>query len=422
MRPRRPSRRRGESARRPLGQAMVEFAIILPALVILLAGAAQVGSITYAQVSVDTAAREGARAGVEAPNTSLESWDPSGTSPATHQCTAAEFVYATNNPICFAVANSSGFLNQSTFTSNPCGASQGCVTIKLLGSTNLAALLRHAPKVRLLAAPGGLPQAGTSSCNGSQATITGTISGMPGGSTATVTDTSGDTTVSSTSGSYTLCASGGSQTITATVTGICGGYTGSVGPISVTKKNSYTENITVTDGFAQVSGSVSGIPAGQDATVTDSTGDSVGTVSSSYTLCVVATSTTTTQTLTAQVGSTTCGGYQGSVGSFGVTGGSSYTENFGVTAESACTTTTSTTTTSSSSTTTTTTSTSTSSGIDCPWEAFGSEDDDYISVTVTYPSPVFVPFIGGLFGSSGVRMVTTNVTYAIEPCSLTVGH
>jgi hypothetical protein len=49
------------------------------------------------------------------------------------------------------------------------------------------------------------------------------------------------------------------------------------------------------------------------------------------------------------------------------------------------------------------------------------EYSDYIQVTVRYPVPIFVPFIGAVFQSastSGVRMIIESVTYAIEPCSL----
>ncbi|MBV8529294.1 MAG: hypothetical protein JOZ75_13360, partial [Candidatus Dormibacteraeota bacterium] len=358
------------------------------------------------------------RAGVEAPNTSLEAWDASGTAPSTHQCTAAEFVYATNNPICLAVANSSGYLKQSLLTSNPCGPNQGCGTIKLLGPTNLTAL-RHGPVARLMAAPGGLPQTGNSSCNGSQATVTGTITGLPSGSNASISD--GQDSTTSNGSTYQLCATPGSQVFTATVSGVCNGYTGSVGPITVVKKNTYTENITVTDPAAQVTGTISGVPSGDTWTLTDTTGDTKSGVTSTYTLCVVADSATTQQTISAQVGPTGCGGDQGSVGPFAVSGGSSYTENFSVSAEPTCTTTTTTATTSSSGTATTSTATGTTSGLTCANEKFSNEDADYISVTVTYPTPIFIPFIGNLFGSNGIRMVTSNVTMAIQPCTLTQG-
>jgi len=409
------------------GQALVELALIAPILIVFLLGGSQVGAIAYAQVSLDTAAREGARAGVEAPNSSIKDWNPGGAVPsATHQCTAQDFTYGspTGNPICIAVLNAGGYLSQSTFTSNPCGANQGCVTIKVIGETNLASVLRS-PTVRLASAPLSVPMAAGSSCNGSDATITGTVSGIPGGQTATVTDTSNDTQNNVTS-TYTLCAkatgSATSETITATVPGVCGGYSGSFGPINVTKGNTYTADITVTSGFALVTGTVSGIPGGQTATVTDSTGESTSNVTGSYTLCVEARGSITSQTLTAQVGSTSCGGYTGSSGSFAVAGGASYTQNFSVSAETPCGTSTTTTTTSSaSSTSSATTSTSTGSGPGCS-NFFVGEDKDYITVTVTYPVSVFVPIVGAIFDNgSGVHMITTSVTYAIEPCSLTLG-
>src|SRR5437588_721139 len=78
--------------RRRLGQALVETAIAAPLLVVLLLGGAQVGSIAYDQVSLDTAAREGARAGVAAPTSAVYSyvsssaWYPGQNS---YQCQAA---------------------------------------------------------------------------------------------------------------------------------------------------------------------------------------------------------------------------------------------------------------------------------------------------------------------------------------------
>jgi hypothetical protein len=53
---------------RILGQSMVEFALVLPVLAILLLGGAQVGALLYGQVTLDTAARDGARLASEQPN------------------------------------------------------------------------------------------------------------------------------------------------------------------------------------------------------------------------------------------------------------------------------------------------------------------------------------------------------------------
>jgi hypothetical protein len=49
-------------------------------------------------------------------------------------------------------------------------------------------------------------------------------------------------------------------------------------------------------------------------------------------------------------------------------------------------------------------------------------DTYYLKVTVAFPMPIFVPFVGGIFQSQpGVRQVTATVTDAIEPCTLTLG-
>src|ERR1700692_3841924 len=106
---------RGGGHRR--GQSLVELALVAPILVAMLLGAAQVGSIAFGLVSIDSAAREGARAGALAPNGSLvdyatnTTWYTAGTT--THQCNTADFgpVPGTpGNPICEAVLNSSGSL------------------------------------------------------------------------------------------------------------------------------------------------------------------------------------------------------------------------------------------------------------------------------------------------------------------------
>jgi hypothetical protein len=48
------------------------------------------------------------------------------------------------------------------------------------------------------------------------------------------------------------------------------------------------------------------------------------------------------------------------------------------------------------------------------------DDTYYFTVTVTYPAPIFIPFINQLFQtSSGVRMITASVTYPIDPCAMT---
>ena len=57
-------------SRRTRGQALVEFALVLPVLAVLLMGGAQVGALLYGQITLDTAARDGARAASQQPNQS----------------------------------------------------------------------------------------------------------------------------------------------------------------------------------------------------------------------------------------------------------------------------------------------------------------------------------------------------------------
>lgn len=408
------ARRRGAwlTRRHRRGQALVEFALIAPFLVILLAGGSQVGAIAYTQISTDTAAREGARAGVQAPNKSL-AW--AGATPGTRTCTASDY---TSNPICVAVLNADGFLTPSTFTSaapssgsSPCASGQACTTIQV---TSTLSRYSTSPKVRLAAS-------GSSGCNtGSQATVTGVVSGMGSGVSGTIIDLTGETTTTDTSGNYTMCVAANnettSQTLTARSGSGCNDAAGSVGPFSVSAGSSYTKNFTVTQGHAVVTGTVdlsSVTTPGQTATVSDSTGDSVSNITGFYSLCVAANQDRTLQTVTAQVGSAGCGGWSGSIGPFDVFSGNTYSgKNFAVTAEPTCTTTTS----------SSTTSTSTTSSVTSSCQASPDWEQDYITVTVTYPAPIFVPFIGGLLQTqSGVHMVTSSVTFGVYPCTMTKG-
>ena len=394
------------------GQALVEFALIAPFLVILLAGGSQVGAIAYTQISTDTAAREGARAGVQAPNKSL-AW--AGSAPGTRTCTASDY---TSNPICVAVLNADGFLTPSTFTSaapssgsSPCPSGSACTTVQV-GAT--LSSYSAPPEVHLAAT-------GTSGCNtGSQATVTGVVSGMGSGVTGTVIDLTGDSQVTDTSGHFTICVQANSETTSQTLTvhsgSGCNDAAGSVGPFSVTAGSSYTENITVTQSHAVVTGTVDlsqVTTPGQLATVSDTTGDSVANISGYYSLCVAANQNRTQQIITAQVGSAGCGGWSGSIGPFDVFSGNTYSgKNFAVTAEPTCTTTTS----------SSTTSTSTTSSVTSSCQASPDWEQDYITVTVTYPAPIFVPFIGGLLQTqSGVHMVTSSVTVGVYPCTMTKG-
>jgi hypothetical protein len=427
--------------RRRRGQSLVEIALVAPLLVVMLVGAAQVGSLAFGLVSIDTAAREGARAGAIAPNTSAityvsgvpQTWYTAGT--PTHQCTVSDFTAPTTtpptsgNPICLAALDSRGTMSQSLFTSNPCAsASQACVTISVIPQAGLRRMQVGPPVARLY---------GTSSCNGANATVTGVVSGMPSGATATVTDATGDTQPTDTSGNFSICVRANNQTTTQTLTAqvgpvSCGGYSGALpSSFAVVSGGTYpNENITVSfegacppppptptptpvtcsNQQATVTGvvTVPGLPPGQFVTVTASTGETATAdpLTGAFTICVKANGSTNSQTLVAQIGSPTCGGYFGSVGPFAVTGGGTNpNENLTLAAESAC----------------PTPSVNPAPGVTCSTPTV--PDSDYFQVTITYPSPIFVPFIGGIFQSQpGFRTITTTVTDAVEPCSFTLGN
>jgi TadE-like protein len=415
------------------GQSLVELALVAPILVILLLGAAQVAAIAFGLVSIDSATREGARAGALAPNNSLKSggvtWYSAGT--PSHQCTTSDFQTGLNgNPVCEAVLESAGTLKASLFTSNPCAdPTQACVTITVLPPTSLNSMVTGSQQVRLMG----------STCNGANATVNGVVNNMPGGGQiATVSDLTGDTQPSDTSGNFTICvkANGSttSQTLTAQVgTPSCGGWSGSVGPFPVSSGATYTKNINLTaepacptptplptptptpssctNQQATVSGVVTGMPAGQTADITAITGETATSDAlGNYTLCVNVGGGGGNETLTAQVGTVTCGGYNGSVGPFPVARGGTNNEPITVTAEPACATPTP----------------PPGPAVTCATETVppssANSTPDYIQVTVTYPIQIFVPFIGAIFQSQpGYRVVTTTVTDAIEPCALTNG-
>lgn len=185
-----------------LGQAMVETALLAPVLLVLLLGGMQVAYLGYDAVSIDTAAREGARVAVENAQTALSF---SGTTPSTYKCASNPANDA--NPICKAVANNAGLLNGQTFA---------LVEI----DTNVVVAQRPPSD----AVPGDVAQMGSCS-NNNDAQFAGTISPaliLP------VTDSLGDSTSSDGSGNFTLCMHGtGSttQTVSIQVNGTDGGLT-----------------------------------------------------------------------------------------------------------------------------------------------------------------------------------------------------
>jgi Flp pilus assembly protein TadG len=93
------------------GGALVELAVLLPPLLALLLGGAQVGALMYGSITVATAAREGALVGAQQPNNSgaFSNGAPAGT--PYPNCPSSGSI----NPVCVAVWNSSGLLDGKSF-------------------------------------------------------------------------------------------------------------------------------------------------------------------------------------------------------------------------------------------------------------------------------------------------------------------
>ncbi|HEX4578832.1 MAG TPA: TadE/TadG family type IV pilus assembly protein [Candidatus Dormibacteraeota bacterium] len=108
MRRRRALGRRGEGA-----QSMLEFALIAPVLLVLVVGAAQLGAILYAGVSVASAAHDGAKVASEQPINS-GAYSVSGGTVVVGSSTMCP--PATGNPVCSAVAQSQGLLTSAVTT------------------------------------------------------------------------------------------------------------------------------------------------------------------------------------------------------------------------------------------------------------------------------------------------------------------
>ncbi len=309
---------------RSRGQALVETAIALPFLMVLLAGAAQVGAIVYGLVSTDTAAREAALAGTKAPTSSLTT----AAAAVNHQytCHAWQSNYGSveSNPICQSAFDSAGALNKTNMT----------VTI-----TALTAL-----SVRQ-AVPQDIVRLGNNNgCQGNDASISGTVKNIPtlaSGTGIVVTAISGTSTVTapanSSTGVYSLCSNPNS---------------------SISVSTSVVDNNNCTWG-AQVTTS-----AGNNATVTGVnlplTQQSCPTTSSSSSSSSTVTGSNTLSGSTSSIPALTC-----------------------VTPPAV-----------------------------------------YFEVTVSYPVPLFVPFVNKLFGDSGgsQRTVTADITTEVAPCTVTNGN
>jgi Flp pilus assembly protein TadG len=115
------------------GQSLVEFGLTGILLLVLVVGIGQLGFMLYAFVTVDTAARDGARVAAEHPNQS-EAFQ--GSPAATQvQCSGTASTggaaASPNNPACVAVAKSSGLFSGHTTTWGcPAFSGSGCTTIQ----------------------------------------------------------------------------------------------------------------------------------------------------------------------------------------------------------------------------------------------------------------------------------------------------
>jgi hypothetical protein len=199
--------------RRAAGTALVELAVATPFLLLLLTGAAQVGTVAYGNVTVDTAAREGARMGSENPHTAL---DVLPSSPYT--CSVAD-----SNGVCAAARQASGALDPTS------------LIIVITAPDDVSKVPSDVVRV--------------ASCPSTSATITGVVSNLPVGSAGALVLGSGggsSTQVATDgSGNYTICLPAGGQVLTATATGSSGCTYGSSTRLTVSANTSYTQNFAL---------------------------------------------------------------------------------------------------------------------------------------------------------------------------------
>jgi Flp pilus assembly protein TadG len=197
---------------RAAGTALVELAVAAPFLLLLLTGAAQVGTVAYANVTVDTAAREGARMGSENPHTALD-------------VIASPYTCAANdtNGVCTAARQASGALDPNA------------LIIVITAPDDVS---KVPPDVIRIA-----------SCPSTGATVTGVVSNLPVGSAGAVVMGSGgglqNQVATDSSGNYTICLPPGGVVLTVTATGSNGCSYGSSSRLTVTAATSYTQNFAL---------------------------------------------------------------------------------------------------------------------------------------------------------------------------------
>jgi hypothetical protein len=214
---------------------LVEFALAAPFVLVLVAGGGQVGALAYGMVTLDTAAREGARIGSEKPANSLLT--AAGNAPGfTYQCSYATDSQPTGNPICQAVYGAMGLLDKTK------------VRVKVTTNLTVSSLVVRDDVIRISSTPTPAP------C-GSDAEVDGTVV-MPGGTAPTqavsissnAAGTVTSATVAAGTTSYRLCLKVQSHTtqINATIAPVgCGGYAGQT-TVNITDNSSPYTAATIT--------------------------------------------------------------------------------------------------------------------------------------------------------------------------------
>lgn len=206
--------------RRTAGQALVEFALIAPALIVLLGGAAQVGEISYGAVTVSSAAREGASIAAEYPDRSLDFVASLDTD--TYTCGQAHTDSSTESSVCDAVRSAAGLLSSSS--------------LKIVVTAQYA----------VSRIPGDVVT--VSNACPAEGTASGVVSNLPSGTVAVIASpskaTSGTVTSDST-GAFSICLatpSSGSQQTTITATAV--DASGCTYNTSITVTVSHSKTIT----------------------------------------------------------------------------------------------------------------------------------------------------------------------------------
>lgn len=99
------------------GQSAVEFALVLPLLLILLMGIMEFGLVLYDKAVITNAAREGARAGIVYLDPSNWKTDSDITTVVNNYCKAYLVTFSSNNPVIACQrTGTSPYTNNNTLT------------------------------------------------------------------------------------------------------------------------------------------------------------------------------------------------------------------------------------------------------------------------------------------------------------------